>query len=58
MNKIPSYDELLSINHSLREKIFELEDKIQEMEYEIDELFSAATLYRELYFELYFKDEK
>ncbi len=58
MNSMPSYEELLMINHSLGEKIQELEDKIQRMNYEIDDLFEASTLYRELYWELYFKDQK
>lgn len=55
MNSMPSYEELLKINHALGEKIQELETKIQEMNYEF---LTASTMYRELYWELYFKDHK
>ena len=58
MNSMPSYKELLKINHALGEKIQELETKIQKMNYEIDEFLTASTMYRELYWELYFKDHK
>lgn len=58
MNSMPSYEELLEINYALGEKIHELETKIQEMNYEIEELLTVSTLYRELYWELYFKDQK
>ena len=55
MNSMPSYEELLKINHALGEKIQELETKIQEMNYEF---LTASTMYRELYWELYFNDHK
>lgn len=58
MNSMPSYEELLEINHSLGEKIQELESRIQEMNYEIDEFLAASTMYRELYWNLYFKEQK
>ena len=58
MNNMPTYEELLEINYTLGKKIHELKTKIQEMNYEIDELLTASTMYRELYWELYFKDQK
>jgi len=58
MNNMPTYDELLSINHCLGEKNHELESKIQEMNLEIDEFLTASTMYRELYLELYFKTKQ
>ena len=58
MNNMPTYDELLMINHSLGERINELESRIQEMNLEIDEFLAASTMYRELYWELYFKTKK
>ena len=58
MNNIPSYQELLELNHALEEKILKLESKIHEMDYEIDEFLSASTMYRELYWDLYFKHRK
>lgn len=58
MNNMPSYQELLEINHALEEKILKLESKIQEMNYEIDEFLAASTMYRELYWNLYFKHIK
>ena len=51
-NHMPSYEELLIINSQLGEHCKELEAVIREQEFQIDELFSASTMYRELYMEL------
>ena len=51
-NHMPSYEELLIINSQFEEQCNELEAVIRKQELQIDELFRASTLYRELYMEL------
>ena len=58
MNKQPSYNELLSINQELNEKIHNLESIIHEQEAFIDQLIDASTLYRELWISLKFNTQK
>lgn len=59
MNKyMPSYDELLETNKQLRERCNELEAIIHEQDLQIDEFSRASTLYRDLYMELRFKNQK
>lgn len=59
MNKhMPSYEELLEINTQLGERCNELEAIIHEQDLQIDEFFRASTLYRDLYMELRFKNQK
>lgn len=57
-NRTPSYEELLEINAQLRERCNELEAVIHEQELQIDDCFRASTLYRDLYMELQFKNQK
>lgn len=58
MNKEPSYNELLSINQELNEKIHHLESIIHEQEAFIDQLIDASTLYRELWMSSEFNAQK
>ena len=51
-NHTPCYEVLLIINSQLGEHCNELEAVIHEQELQIDELFRASTMYRELYMEL------
>lgn len=57
-NLMPSYEELLEINIQLGERCNELEAIIREQELQIDELYRASTLYRELYMELRFRNNR
>lgn len=58
MNKQPSYNELLSTNQDLNEKIHNLELVIHEQEAIIDQFLDASTLYRELWMSLKFDTQK